>query len=243
VFGHESYHPNALGQYLIEQSILRQADFKSDIPPLFPPTIAKQSLAILAVPKSGRPIYSLTPNATLTAPGAKPGSKLTIAVNGVRDGLMPNTAYDIHWDGPSRLMLGSVTSDGQADLDAAVSIPADADGEHRIDVVGPNQAGETADITQQIYISTEPNIPQAGELPARIMPDQNTNIRNGVGERAIRHRQAARPPLNTNINLAGKTIRKSEPKPYIFNWLWLLAALIGLWLGLVLATLIKRLLQ
>lgn len=151
VFGKESYHPNALGQSLIEQAILKQthnlvganpADQSDDTSP-----------ALLNAPKSGRQIYSRIPDDNLTAGTGRRGSNMVFKAEGNKDGLEALATYTVRLDGPSGRILGTVVSDGAGTVGGSVVIPDNVEpGGHTIDVTGNNQGGGAVDVTQPIYV-------------------------------------------------------------------------------------------
>lgn len=151
ILGKESYHPNALGQHLIEQAILKQTNnfAAATSGDTEPPDDSK----LLNAPKSGRTIYTLVPQASLASTKAAAGQAMSININGNQAGLASNTSYAVHLDGPDGTTAGSLTSDEYGDLDSSVILPAGTDpGEHSIDVIGTNQADEPVDVTQPIYV-------------------------------------------------------------------------------------------
>lgn len=155
LLGRESYHPNALGHELIEQAILRQTDNLSS---------AKKALAsgndyhnLLDAPKVGRKINDLIPDDHLVEGGVvHTGGSVTISVDGLPYGLLPNGQYLVRFDGPEGKVLASLTSNAKGNLSDAVVIPPDAsDGRHTIDITGYNQAGEPVDVTQSVFIPSD----------------------------------------------------------------------------------------
>lgn len=163
IFGRESYHPNALGQALMEQAILHQTN---NLTALTPSVAGSGAQNILDAPKTGRPINTLVPDDSLTSGVAQAGHSLSLQANGVRDGLTPNTAYTIRLDGAGGLAVGSATSDENGDISTSLPLPDNtAPGGHTIDVTGNNQAGEPVDITQPIYIPASDNDADGDGIP------------------------------------------------------------------------------
>jgi hypothetical protein len=124
IFGKESYHPNALGQALIEQAILRQthnlagsAEANNDQSS----GTSDGSATLLNAPKTGRGVNTLVPDDGLITGVVEHGSSISVQASGVRDGLQSQTVYNISLDGPSGLLLGSVVSDSDGNL--ATSVP------------------------------------------------------------------------------------------------------------------------
>jgi hypothetical protein len=154
IFGKESYHPNALGQELIEQAILKQThNLSAATPGSDSGGSTTANPPLLNAPKTGRQINTRIPDDSLTTAVGKRGTALGIQVSGARDGLKPQTVYTIRLDGPQGTVIGTVMSNSAGDIDTGVTIPADTTpGGHSIDIGGGNQAGDPVDVTQPIYV-------------------------------------------------------------------------------------------
>lgn len=152
VFGKESYHPNALGQSLIEQAILKQTHNLAEVTAVGNVS-GNNSPALLNAPKSGRTVNSLVPDNGLTTGVGKRGLSTPVQASGTNDGLQPNTVYTVRLDGPAGSVLGALISDATGDINGSVTIPVSTiPGGHIIDVTGGNQSGEPVDVTQPIYV-------------------------------------------------------------------------------------------
>jgi hypothetical protein len=150
--GKESYHPNALGQHLIEEAIIKQTNHFTTY--VVPKQTANKS-ALLNKPKTGRKLAAITP-VSMTNKRAKKGSNLQVSHAGAASGLKPRTAYKVNLDGPEGVTIGSITTDANGNINGSVVIPPDTStGGHSIDIIGENQAGETADVTQPIYVEPD----------------------------------------------------------------------------------------
>ncbi len=152
VFGSESYHPNAFGQALIEQTVLRQTDnFRGVLAASGGRGAGAQTL--LDAPKTGRPINILVPDDSLTNGWLEHGGSTPLSVSGLKDGLQPNSSYVVRLDGAIGLVIATVTSNADGSISSVVTIPDNTlPGEHTIDVIGLNQAGESVDINQPAYV-------------------------------------------------------------------------------------------
>jgi hypothetical protein len=164
VFGKESYHPNALGQALIEQAILKQTHN------LAAPAVATNpdgsGQDILKAPKTGRVIHNRVPDNGLTTGVAKPGKAAALKASGARDGLKPKTVYSVRLDGPNGPIIGTVASDDNGDIAAGVTLPDNTTpGGHTIDVTGDNQDGEPVDVTQPVYVPASDNDADGDGIP------------------------------------------------------------------------------
>lgn len=157
VIGHESYHPTALGQELLEQTILRAAhNFTNPNPTpaaaVAPPTVAPTD-PILDAPVSGRPINTVIPDDSITADSAGRGHELSITVSGLADGLRPGSLYTISLSDGT--VLGSLTADGNGNLSGSLTVPTTAsDGIQTIFISGQGTAGGPIIITKVIYVQT-----------------------------------------------------------------------------------------
>lgn len=155
VLGKESYHPNALGHFLIEQAILKQTrNFSEGLPTdNGTPGLSSVSTSLLGAPKTGRPVYTLIPDDHLTSASGKRGLKIPIRAESFL-GLRPG-ANQVHLDGPSGPIIGAVSSDGSGNTAGSIQIPDyTASGEHTIDLTGKNEEGEPVDISQPFYVAT-----------------------------------------------------------------------------------------
>lgn len=169
VLGHESYHPNALGHELIEQSILRQThDLKAPEPhqtaqeqidSVNDDDSAAGSLKakmLLGAPVTGQTVYALVPDDGLAPAAGRRGSDLPLSADGTKDGLRPGAVYTVRLDGPSGPALGTVGTDASDIISGKVMVPSDtAPGGHTLEVIGPGQSGEPVDISQPVYIQAD----------------------------------------------------------------------------------------
>lgn len=164
VFGKESYHPNALGQQLVEQAILKQTrNLTSSVPADNSDNGAQK---LLKAPKTGRIVRTRVPDPTLTPRLVKPGKTAVVKASGSRNGLKPKTSYTVRLDDPSGPVVGSGISNDEGDLDITIDMPTDTTpGSHTVDVTGENQAGEPVDVTQPIYVPASDTDADGDGLP------------------------------------------------------------------------------
>lgn len=164
IFGKESYHPNALGQALMEQAILRQTNNLTAALPSTPVNTGGQ--AILDAPKTGRAVNTLVPHKGLITGLVSRGRSTPMRASGTRDGLRPNTTYTIRLDGPGGPAVSATTSNATGDISASITLPGDtAPGGHTIDVTGNNQGGEPVDVTQPVYVPVSDNDADGDGIP------------------------------------------------------------------------------
>lgn len=164
VLGKESYHPNALGQVLIEQAILEQTHNLSAAEPATP--VNTDSRAILDAPKTGRAVNVVVPNDGLVGGLVPAGRSVPVQANGLRDGLKPSTVYTIRLDGSSGPVVGSALSSANGDISTNITLPSDTNpGGHTIDITGQNQDGEPVDVTQPIYVPASDNDADGDGIP------------------------------------------------------------------------------
>jgi hypothetical protein len=152
VLGRESYHPNALGHDLIEQTILQKtANLTAALPAV---QTDNSSQGILNVPKSGASVNYLVPDDTLTNSVIHTSDVTITQANGLRDGLQPNTTYAARLDGANGVILAIATSNANGDLSLSAFMPANTvPGGHTVDITGINQTGVPIDISQPVYVT------------------------------------------------------------------------------------------
>ena len=164
VLGDESYHPNALGQELIEQAILKQThnfttSTTSASTAASDPTIDSTN-PLLAMPRSGRTVRTTIPTIITGNDVVQRSETISININGLQ-GPQPNNTYTITLH-DSNTLIGTINSDGAGNITGAISIPAAAPpGAETLDVAGPDLIGQTDDFIQSVYIS--PNTDDSDE--------------------------------------------------------------------------------
>jgi lysophospholipase L1-like esterase len=163
IFGGESYHPNALGQQLIEQAILTQTHNLRLSKTALSPAPKKPSDNFVSGPKSGRPINLRLPKPTLTTAQASPGQVIPIGLDGLDEGLVPGDSYTVHLDGAQGAVVGTLVGGGSHLITLPVIIEP---GAHSIDVIGQNQAGQIVDIVKTIEIIPAPPVLITTPTPA-----------------------------------------------------------------------------
>lgn len=152
--GHESYHPNTLGHMLIEQAILQQTK-NFTISTSSSQEISSSKLS--QAPRSGRPVNTWIPSGNLTARLVKAGSSIPIQVP-AEGNIKPYTDYAVKLDGSGGAILGTVSGGSTGNIDTSITLPSTTmPGEHTIDVTGPDQAGNSIDISQPVYVPVKDN--------------------------------------------------------------------------------------
>lgn len=153
VLGKESYHPNALGQELIEQAILQKTHNFQEMVPVPDLDTATITTALLAgAPHSGSGIKSLMPDDSATDASAEKDGALSIHADRRGDGLLPNTAYTVQLRSNNQL-LGNLTTDSEGDLNGQINLPSDAEtGENEVQIVGPGSDDTTIAVISPVYI-------------------------------------------------------------------------------------------
>jgi hypothetical protein len=178
IFGGESYHPNALGQQLIEQAILKQTNNLRLAKSAQNPAPKAPNTGFVSGPKSGRPINVLVPKPRLTTDQASPGQAIAIDLDSTDDGLVPADSYAVHLDGPEGMILGTLIGDGSQ----MVTVPMSTEpGVHTIDVTGQNQAGQTVDIVKSIEITTPATLPPIVMPAPTVIPPVVSTSSSGSG--------------------------------------------------------------
>jgi hypothetical protein len=154
VLAKESYHPNALGQELLEQAILKATDnLAKPMPSVTTTPPATDGTTILNVPKSGRPVYQTSIDTSITQPSAGLGKAITVTVGGIDHGLVPGNPYTIHIGGSDGTVIGTLTGGDDGNLSGSVTVPEGSDsGSQTIDVTGTDQDGTPIDVSTPIYV-------------------------------------------------------------------------------------------
>ena len=151
IFGKESYHPNALGQQLIEKAILKQT--KNLTARVVVAGSNADKTKLLSVPKTGRLLANRLPASAMTSKVINKGKPAQVKVSGTSASLKPKTSYTVRLDGPAGSLIGTVISDDNGDIDSSIIMPTTVlPGGRTVDVTGENQSGEIVDITQPIII-------------------------------------------------------------------------------------------
>jgi hypothetical protein len=168
VFGHESYHPNALGQQLIEEAILNGTkNLTSGQPHIASPTAA----VILDAPKSGRTLYSVQRTTFALHQSVSAGQSLGIRVDGPEYGLVENSTFSVRLGGSAGRLIGTLPSGPDGSIDGTITIPPGAaSGDQPIDLVGRTSSGDPLDITQPIQIHDG-----SGDTDGDGVPDDSDN--------------------------------------------------------------------
>lgn len=200
VLGKESYHPNALGQSLIEQSILMQTHNLGG-PVIENSTDKADPSDMLAAPKTGRVVNMLVPDDNLTYGKGLRGSSIALHASGASDGLLAHTSYSISLDGAAGIRLGTTLSDDSGDISTDVNIPDDAiPGGHTIDISGENQLGRPVDITQPFYIAASGSDGDAGSM------ENFTDVCPGITDEACDAPAGMLPGIYVRSVASSKTV-------------------------------------
>ena len=147
IFGTESYHPNMLGQQLIEQAVLRQTNnLHNGVTKTIPPKTSP-SPVFTNYPKTGRPISQVTKGTTITNKHTRSGQTIPVTVDTKRHGLLPNGHYTAHIDGPGGTVIGQLA--GGVGL---ITIPDAPPGLHTVVITGSDQIDQHVAIVQPIVI-------------------------------------------------------------------------------------------
>lgn len=152
VFGHESYHPNALGQALMEQAILKQT--RNLAAPAGSFIGAAGQNIFLNAPKTGRKTSVKVPVKHLAEKVLRAGKRASVKAAGAHAGLKARSAYTVRLGGAGGRVIASVTSNDSGDVAADFTLPTDLPaGGQTIDLAGENQAGQPLDLTQPVYVA------------------------------------------------------------------------------------------
>ncbi len=147
VISHGSYHPTALGQYLMEQAILR-ATHNFSVAPATASAAAEGPL--LQAPTSGRSVNTVLPDSGLGQDSVVAGSSLAVSVDGTGNGLVQGGSYQVRLDGQA-IGNGTIGASGSGSSSYVVPITT-LPGVHEVSVSGGGQSGGTVIITKIIYV-------------------------------------------------------------------------------------------
>jgi hypothetical protein len=249
VLGKESYHPNAFGQRLIEQAILRQTgnlatNNEYEAGPV--PT------AILNAPKSGRTINTVIPDDAMARELLYRGQPFSIHVNGQQDGLRPDSSYTVSLNGGKTIPITTLGSGQDGSIDAVAALPEITPaGGYSLTLTGRNLARETLVITRPVYVASSTTNTDDNGVVGQAVPLNIGMLSTSVGpagkggsvesgrpaSRPLAHPPVAKPLKSTAARAT------AGPGPYVLDWvgwLWLPA---GLWAVIILGALAGRLLQ
>lgn len=147
VIGKESYHPNMLGQELIEQAILKQTKNLTS----GSPATTNDGTKLTDAPKTGRTVYT-TIYTNSSGQFVLSGDSVHVTVPG-GSGLSANTQYTIHIGGPSGPTIGQTISDNSGGISVDAPIPTSTPpGGSTIDITGGGQGNNPVDVIQPIII-------------------------------------------------------------------------------------------
>jgi hypothetical protein len=150
ILGRESYHPNALGQVLLEQAILKRTD-NLRLRSSNHTTPVLNNIALLGnAPRTGRTIMNIQPDKVLPSGIVQKGTSVQITAKGPPNGLAPNTPVSIRIDNSRE--IATTTTSATSDVSTSVNFPSDlTSGGHSIDIISTGSGGNIIDITQPFY--------------------------------------------------------------------------------------------
>lgn len=148
VISHGSYHPTALGQYLMEQAILK-ATHNFTIA-TGPQLTGDSGGPLLSAPAAGRAVVTVVPTGTISPNSILAGGSLPVSVEGNTAGLNPGGSYQVRLDGQT---IGGLILNNSGNGAGQAAIPANTTpGLHEVSIVGSGQSGQTIVITKIIYV-------------------------------------------------------------------------------------------
>jgi lysophospholipase L1-like esterase len=159
VLGQESFHPNALGHQMIEQTILQKtknfAVARQKPLPAQPAPEALPTEPLLNAPKTGRNVAVTAPSPDLIKGDPVRGGVVNVEVSSTA-GLKPNTTYQIILETTGS--IGSIVTNIGGSGTATVVIPGNATpGPKQVSVEGNNQNNQPIKITDVIYVRDKPS--------------------------------------------------------------------------------------
>lgn len=199
--GAESYHPNALGHWLLEQAILGQThNLKDGVSGAVPATPA---LPFSDAPKTGWTISTTSYDADLAPDVVGPGDNVQLQVPLDVALLKTSTTYTITLD--DEQPIGTAATDSSGVLTPNVSIPGTVEcGMHVLHIFGRNLADEPLDIYKSVFVTTGTDTCAGSTDPCGIIPMSETDIdRDGIDDAC--DPQIGKPP-SYNVYLTGSSI-------------------------------------
>jgi lysophospholipase L1-like esterase len=230
VFGKESYHPNAFGQRLIEQSVLRQlgdlTTTAADEP--LPPA----STPILNMPKTGRAINRVVPDDSMAPDSLVRNQTVHVQVNGLRHGLVPLSTFTVKL---GSVVLGTTVADASDSLDATLTVPGVIPiGGESLQVTGRDQSGNPVIIYRPVEILDRPGEGTRLNLAAFTGPDEQDPIAQSENlqspsqpDRQARPAFAATRPIDS---VRSKPAKSAGARPLVLHWTWVLGLFIVVWI-------------
>ncbi len=156
VFGHESYHPNAYGQLLIEQAILGAThNFSATTPTpvvVASPPSPQPSDPLLQAPVTGRPIRTILPTtAPVTPQVALKNKPISVQINTGDVALTDSGDMTISIGG---VTAGTISSSGGETTTGQVIVPGGiSSGIQPVEVSGHDGSGDPVTVVGVVYVS------------------------------------------------------------------------------------------
>lgn len=222
--GNESYHPNDLGHQLLENKVLAATHNLTDPMPAAnlnaaPPS--ENGLEILNVPHSGRVVYKMQYDSTLSDDALIAQTSTTISIDGATYSLKPSASYrvELHSD---PLVLGSFNTDASGNLNARIQIPADAaPGSHTLHIYGTNLANSSIDIYKTVYVGASSadydgdGIPNSSDSCQFIVPSNQDYDQDGVDDACDGNITDPPPPAVPSNISSPSTSPDQTPQPSV----------------------------
>jgi hypothetical protein len=155
--GNESYHPNALGQLLLETAILSQTNNLGAAMPVASPATTfpdvSDSLPLLDAPKASRTMRQIRHITGIEGGVIQTGKNIIIRVDNLAPVLKIGSTVKA-WLHSEPLYLGdyTVNDDGGANLQFMVPDSVSA-GFHTLHLYGTNTSGEAVDFYETVYVN------------------------------------------------------------------------------------------
>ena len=158
-FGNESYHPNAFGHELLENSIIANTHNLTDPMPaadLTASTPPEAGLDILNVPSAGRDVKTVEYDPGISGDVLFKQSPNSMAIKGIDHSLGSHTSLqaEIH---SIPVSVGTFVTDDVGDLSAQITIPDSVSaGYHTLHFYGRDIDGQPIDIYKVVYVAGSP---------------------------------------------------------------------------------------
>jgi hypothetical protein len=221
IIGNESYHPNAYGHLLLDQTIRTQTNNFTEAMPMPQPTTTPlpldTSIPFLHQPASGRAVNILENVATMMSDTVVLGGTASLRIDGLDKGLQAGSTYtvELHSD---PILLDTVQADADGNINDAIQLPKTIPaGLHTLHVIGQSIAGQSVDMYKSVYVPTASTNNSASQATAT--PKQEGAMLAafyGANDSSPPKFQTTSMPLSTEGYGSGHTTlvaRLPEPHP------------------------------
>ncbi len=217
-FGNESYHPNAFGHELLENTVLSKTHNLTDPMPAADLTASEPSetgLDILNVPSDGRDVKTTEYDPTISGDVLFKQSLNSMSVKGVDHSLAANTSLQVEVHS-FPVSLGTFATDDTGNLSVQIAIPDSVPaGYHTLHLYGNDLNDQPIDIYKVVYIAGSPDdldgdgIPDSGEACVGVPASGRDLDQDGIDDSC--DGTVALPPAQIKDAAEVDSIQRSNP--------------------------------